>query len=261
LQQIDPLLYNDYVSEHGLAKISGKKEEEIQKYKVPKFRKTGSPLLKIKKISQLSGDHKARLYVDSRKIPTNKHYKLYYAHHFVEWVNSLIPNKLEMKEHARLVLPFIDEKNTVFGFQGRAFDKDQLRYITIMLDDSKEKVYGLESIRYNERYYITEGPIDSLFLENALAMSGASFNDPVFQHQENAVIVFDAEPRNRQIVEKMRKAIQDGYKVCFWPETGGKDINDKILSGYTSADVKLMIDENTHSGLSAEMKLIEWKKT
>lgn len=96
LKVVDPMLYNDYVAEHGLEKLSTKKKEpKALNFKTPKFRKKGSPLLKLKKISQLMPNHKARVYVESRKIPTNKHYKLYYASKFVEYVNSLVCLVLE----------------------------------------------------------------------------------------------------------------------------------------------------------------------
>lgn len=259
LKVVDPMLYNDYVAEHGLEKLSTKKKEpKALNFKTPKFRKKGSPLLKLKKISQLMPNHKARVYVESRKIPTSKHYKLYYASRFVEYVNSLVPGKLEMKEHSRLVLPFIDARGEVFGFQGRAFDKDQLRYITIMLDESKEKVYGLQDLDYNSKYTVVEGPIDSLFLDNSIAMAGASFN--TLLKPENATIVFDNEPRNKQIVEKMERCVQQKYRVCMWPDTPGKDINEMIINGMKSADIQLIIDSNSYRGLEAEMRLVTWKK-
>lgn len=259
LKVVDPMLYNDYVAEHGLEKLSTKKKEpKALNFKTPKFRKKGSPLLKLKKISQLMPNHKARVYVESRKIPTSKHYKLYYASRFVEYVNSLVPGKLEMKEHSRLVLPFIDARGEVFGFQGRAFDKDQLRYITIMLDESKEKVYGLQDLDYNSKYTVVEGPIDSLFLDNSIAMAGASFN--TLLKPENATIVFDNEPRNKQIVEKMERCVQQKYRVCMWPDTPGKDINEMIINGMKSADIQLIIDSNSYRGLEAEVRLVTWKK-
>lgn len=257
LKLIDPLLYNDYVTEHGLEKLSNKKEEKIQ-FKVPEFRKVGSPLLKIKKISQLMPTHKARVYVESRKIPANKHYKLYYTSKFVEWVNSLIPNKLDMKEHSRLILPFIDSENQVFGFQGRAFDDKSIRYLTIMLDESKEKIFGLNELISTKKYYIVEGPIDSLFLDNCIAMAGASFGN--LPNKENATIVYDNEPRNKQIVQNMSKSVKSGMRVCFWPNTPGKDINEMIINGMRSTDIQLIIDNNSYSGLEAEMKLATWKK-
>lgn len=253
------MLYNDYVAEHGLEKLSTKKKEpKALNFKTPKFRKKGSPLLKLKKISQLMPNHKARVYVESRKIPASKHYKLYYASKFVEYVNSLVPGKLEMKEHSRLVLPFIDARGEVFGFQGRAFGSTDLRYITIMLDESKEKVYGLQDLDYNSKYTVVEGPIDSLFLDNSIAMAGASFN--TLLKPENATIVFDNEPRNKQIVEKMERCIQEKYRVCMWPDTPGKDINEMIINGMKSADIQLIIDSNSYRGLEAEVRLVTWKK-
>jgi hypothetical protein len=127
-----------------------------------------------------------------------------------------------------------------------------------MLDEDKEKVYGLQDLDYNSKYTVVEGPIDSLFLDNSIAMAGSSFKS--LMRTENATIVFDNEPRNKQIVEKMEKCVKEGYKVCFWPDTPGKDINDMIISGMKSADIQLIIDSSSYSGLEAEMKLVTWKK-
>ena len=230
---------------------------------MPVFRKAGSPLLKIKKLSQLAVDHPARAYVSNRLIPTNAHHRLYYAPKFNGWVNSCIPDKLPAGDgdKPRLILPFIDKEGKVFGFQGRAFDKNSIRYITIMLDDTKPKIFGLERVNFDKKYYVLEGPIDSLFLTNAVAMAGADGNANGLETLANAVFVFDNEPRNKEIVARMEKLIDRGYKVCVWPSgLDVKDINDMVLSGLSAADVELMIDNNTYSGLTGQLAIAMWRK-
>ena len=63
----------------------------------------------------------------------------------------------------------------------------KLRYITTILDKRYPKLYGLERVKFESTIYVTEGPIDSLFLSNAIAMCGADvtldkdiYNDRVF---------------------------------------------------------------------------------
>lgn len=268
LKLTDVGLYNDYVIDSKFDKMSLKPPQEKPKAlesltaPVPNFKRSGSPLLKIKRMGQLPADHPARSYINKRKIPTKAHHRLYYAPKFNTWVNSLIPDKLPHPERdlPRLILPLIDQNGVVFGFQGRAFDKLSIRYITIMLED-RAKLFGLDQVDFNKKYYVVEGPIDSLFLSNAVAMAGADGNATGLENLDNAVFVFDNEPRNKEIVSRMEKMIDRGYKVCIWPsKITVKDINDMVLSGLTTAEVELIIDQNTYSGLSGRLTLAEWRR-
>jgi len=230
--------------------------------KQPKFTKKGSPLLSIKKISSLNYDHPVKKYIQKRLIPTSQHYKLYYAPKFETWTNSLVPGKLPEKiVKPRLVLPFIDKNGNVFGYQGRAFDKESIRYITIMLEEDMPKIFGLNTVDFSRKYYVVEGPIDSLFLSNAVAMAGADNNASGLEQTENAIFVYDNEPRNVEIVRRMEKAIDQGYKVCIWPSNlREKDINDIVLAGMKPEDLQVLIDVNSYSGLEGKLKLSEWRK-
>lgn len=270
LKLTDVSLYNEYVIDSKFDKMSARPPQEKLKpletltAPVPNFKRSGSPLLKIKRLGQLAVDHPARLYVNGRKIPTKAHHRLYYAPKFNTWVNSLIPDKLPQpkRDLPRLILPLIDQNGTVFGFQGRAFDKLSIRYITIMLDESKAKLFGLDHADFTKKYYVVEGPIDSLFLSNAVAMAGADGNATGLENMENAVFVFDNEPRNKEIVSRMEKMLDRGYKVCIWPaKVSVKDINDMVLSGLTTAEVELMIDQNTYEGLRGRLALAEWRRS
>jgi hypothetical protein len=264
LSKVDPVLYNDYIVDTKLDNI--KTREAILPLdtltsKVPEFRKSSSPLLQLRKISQLKVTHGARKYVENRLIPAPQHYKLYYAPKFNAWVNTIIPNKLPTEYDApRLVLPFISN-GKMFGFQGRAFDNDSLRYITIMLDESSPKIFGLEGVDFNKKYYVVEGPIDSLFVPNSIAMAGADGNSSGLRSVSNSVFVFDNEPRNVDIVNRMDKLLSEGKRVCIWPEwVISKDINDLVLSGVTPSQVQNMIDSNTYEGLEGRLALAIWRR-
>lgn len=214
----------------------------------------------LKKISQLKYDHPAKKYILNRKIENYWHSKIYYCPKFANWVNSMIPNKLsEIKDTPRLIIPLLDENKKMFGFLGRSFDhKDKQRYITIMLEDVV-KIFGLDTVNKTETVYVVEGPIDSMFLPNAIAMVGADlkldsrFSDPVY--------IFDNEPRNVEICRRIDKKIKDNYKVCIWDRSfTGKDINDMILNGADQEHIKIVIDKRTFRGLEAKVEFNKWKK-
>jgi hypothetical protein len=238
-------------------------EPNIAKVVVQKYLKGNEPLANIKKISQLSHEHPAKLYVQKRKIPSSAHYKLFFAPKFNAWVNSIIPEKLnEEHDQPRLVIPFIDRAGKLFGFQGRSFAKNPaIRYITIMLDDSKPKVFGLDNIDPAGVVWCVEGPIDSLFLPNCIAMAGADVDlNTVLPNKsvDEFVIIMDNEPRNEHIIKRIENSIKRGYSVCIWPDgLDYKDVNDMVLAGL---DPEAIIRENTKSGLTALAALTQWKK-
>jgi transcription elongation factor Elf1 len=274
LKFVDHNLFNEYVVDSALEKgkrrelFAEKKPSTIKpldklQMRAPNFQKRGSPLLSIKKVSSLSHDHPAKIYVQRRQIPASLQYKLYYAPTFTTWVNSIIPDKLPQveKDRPRLIMPFIDKRGNVFGFNARAFGADELRYITIMLDDSMPKIFGLNDVDFTKKYYVVEGPIDSLFLNNAVAMAGADGNASGLENVENAVFVFDNEPRNKEICARMEKCLDRGYKVCIWPtKVLDNDINDAIMKGLSQASIELIIDNNTYHGLEAKLQLTYWRK-
>jgi hypothetical protein len=126
-----------------------------------------------------------------------------------------------------------------------------------MLDDDAPKIYGLDEVQKNKTVYITEGPFDSTFISNSIALCGAD-GDVDKWGISNPVWVYDNEPRNAEIHKRISKCIDNEERVVIWPETiKEKDINNMVLSGL---DVQSVIELNTYSGLEAKLKFTTWKK-
>ena len=271
LNSVDPAIADEFAKEKFAEKsglITAPKkpvEKDIGKFIKPKFIKY-TALNTLKKVSQLDPAHPVKRYVMSRQIPSTMHFKLFYAPKFKTFVNSLIPDKFDIHkedfvDEPRLIIPFVNQDQQLIGFQGRNFSKDGIRYITIMLDETKPKVYGLESVVLSQKFYVFEGPIDSMFIKNSIAMAGSSLDKLLDTYKSNAVIVFDNEPRNKEIVRTIEKYITLGYNVVIWPDhIKQKDINDMVLDGIKPVDLKLIIDNNTCRGLTALARFNEWKK-
>ena len=259
LKFVDSKIWNDYILEKY------KKSDEpvdIGKFSQPNFMKGTSPLKSLKKISSLQHDHPVKKFIESRKIPTKFHYELFFAPKFYKWVNTVIPNKFPslVGDHPRLVIPFFDENNNLFCFQGRSFGNEQPKYITFKLDPDRNKIYGLNRVDKSKPIYVVEGPIDSLFLDNCLAVAGSS-NFAKDMPKENTTIVFDNERRNKEILIQMEQIIDKGYNVVLWPDdVKEKDINDMILSGRTKDEVQTIIKNNTYQGNMAKIKFATWRK-
>lgn len=265
LNNVDSTLAEEYKRDKYLDKHkpAPTPKVDITKIKTPTFMRGDSPLKSLKKISQLDPEHPVKKYVVKRRIPSQLHYKLFYAPKFKSWVNTIIPNKFEESndDEPRLIIPFLDEQKRLFGFQGRGFKKDGIRYITIMMDPETPKIFGLDTVNRAGRIFVVEGPIDSMFLPNCVAMAGADVKlKDVFPNTPNDqfIIVMDNEPRNKQIVDRIDKYIDMGYNVCIWPELiEEKDINDMVLAGI---DPYKIIMENTKVGLMAKAALTQWKR-
>ena len=260
LKDVDPLLYNEYVAEKYINKTKEEKPVlEKTKFEAPKFK--DNPLKKLKKISQLDSAHPLKKYIEQRQIPSNQHYRLYYAPKFKTWINSILPNKFESteKDEPRLVMPFMDAEGKLFGVSARGFNPNGVRYITIMFDE-RPKIFGLDKVDFSKKYLVVEGAIDSMFLSNAVAMAGADGNMNGLENLDNAIVVFDNEPRNKEIHKRMEKVIRAGQTLCVWPSNMlGKDINEMVINGATN--VEEIIYKNSYKGLEARLKLMSWRKT
>ena len=271
LKMVDQTIYNEFV----LEKLKDQKSPQqidlelfVDKMKKPSFIK-GSPLKNLKKISQLSPDSRMKQYVVDRKIPTTYHAKLFSCPNFYAFTNECIPNKFSQesldKDESRLLIPFIDKNNNLHAFQGRSLNpKNPLKYITIVVDESIPKVYGLDTVDFNKTTYVMEGPIDSMFIPNSIATAGGDLVSALSNIQSSKfsmVIVYDNEPRSKDTIKKLDKAILNGYNVCIWPDNlDHKDINDMVLAGLSPEFIKHIIDTNTYKDLSAKMALTKWSK-
>ena len=266
IRTLDQHLYGEY----KLEKLSGNKtpeqvdlEEFVGKMKKPVFMQTGV-LKGLKKISQLDPDHPAKQFVDRRKIPTRYHAKLFLCPNFKSYTNQWVPNKFENinSDETRLLIPFIDKEKRVHAYQGRSIRNQEPRYITIVLDETVPKVYGLDDVDTSRRTYVFEVPIDSMFVGNSIATAGGDLVSSLSEiDRTNLVIVYDNEPRSRETIKKIDKAILQGYSVCIWPENlEHKDVNDMVLAGLSPEFIKHIIDTNIYKDLAAKLRLQKWAK-
>jgi len=256
---IDPKLHEEFILERYKGSAPSTPKPNFD-FKPPVFKEVNI-IEELDTISELPDEHPAKKYIIKRKIPNKFFDILYYTKEFMSLVNKIKPItfKNTKGEHPRLIIPFYDTTGNLFAIQGRAFGKEQPKYLTIKLDETKQKVYGLERINFQKHIYITEGPIDSLFIDNCLAAAGADLILKV--SPENVTYIFDNEPRNKEIVKRMYKMIDKNYNIFIWPDNiQSKDINDLVISGKTIPEIQTIISNNTHNKLSALSRLNSWKK-
>jgi hypothetical protein len=258
LKDIDPQTQKQYVFEKFKGNNTGKNFTTEDPEDIFSKLDSSKPVFK-KKITLDLPDafsvDKTKYYLESRAILSGK---FYYAKNFQEFVNTIKPGSFGHPEFGeeRIVIPLIKDDRLI-GLQGRALSTNPVKYLTTMLDDDAPKIYGLDTVDTKQPIYIIEGPFDSTFVENSVAMCGADVDVGSFGWSDY-IWVLDNEPRNREIVNRISKTIDRGDKVVIWPSNiRQKDINDMVLSGYNVLDI---IKTNTYQGLQAKLKFTTWKK-
>ena len=251
LKDTDTVLHGQYTMERYKEGLTGKHRnvaDPVFTFEKPVFKKKlDLPLA--------STNARASDYLKKRKLnPT----KFYYADRFKHFCNTVKPTFESSKnDHGRIVIPLYDSDDTLIGFQGRSLDSFITpKYLTVMMSEDHPKVYGLNKIDPSKQVYVTEGPFDSHFISNSIAMCGSDVDLRTFNY--SFVYVFDNEPRSREIVAKIAKTIENSYPVVIFPQNIlQKDLNDMVLAGH---DVQNIVDSNTYKGLEAKLKLNNWKR-
>ncbi len=253
---MDPLLHKQWL----LDKLRDNRVVEIKEKPVEYYRPTFAPI-KLESITQLSDDNIARSYVLARKIPEQFWDHLYYAPEFKDFVDEIKPNheKKLWADDPRLIIPFYDEHQTLLGFQGRSLGDSKIRYITIKLCSDDLKVFGLDRVNKNNKIYVLEGPFDSMFLPNAVASCDSNISTfAKYLPKEQLVLVYDNEYHNKDIKRNIDHAIKEGFNVVLFPKSiHQKDLNEMIIDGMTPDELQKLVDNNTFSGLRAQL---EWSK-
>ena len=252
LKQIDSTLHTQYTMEKFKEGFAGGRNFVVEEPKIefnkPVFRKK----LDLPKATEVPI---AKEYLEKRKLDPSK---FYFAYKFKEWTNTQKQTFDTIgRDESRIIIPMYDEDKILIGFQGRSLGPNSVKYITVMINDNAQKVYGLDQVDSQKPIYIIEGPFDATLVQNSVAMCGSDLDIRSFGWSD-CIYVYDNEPRNREIVNRIDKTINGGYKVVIWPKSiVEKDINDMVLGGHKIMSV---LESNTYSGLQAKVKFNNWKK-
>jgi hypothetical protein len=219
----------------------------------------------LPRLDTLPANHEVRRFCAERQIPDYQLSRLYFIDDMrrIDQLSPKMRDKIKTSE-PRLVIPFRDGAGKLMGVTCRALRGEALRYIMIRIDEDAPQVFGLDCVNPLTTVYAVEGPIDSLFLPNAIAVGGTGFHrvGDLGIAQRRLTLVIDNQPRNREVVSVYRKMIDAGYNVFIWPDTDSKDINDYVLAnaGLDARTLAQIIDNRTYSGLRAAVEFNNWKK-
>lgn len=266
LKKIDPELFSEYRMERfGRRVKSSNTNDSAPKMSVPKIIKTASNNNRIldKLVKFMDMPVNLKKYLESRKIKNEYLAKyFFYTDKFKTFSNSVKPGAFSEKslyyDEPRIVILMFDKNENIIGFQGREINESYAKYVTIKLNEDDRKIFGADRVSTRQPIRVVEGPIDSLFVDNCIAVCGADLEQATSDILNDPVLIFDNEPRSKIICKKIKTAIENGKKVVIFPnEITNKDINDMVLSGI---NVNAIITENTYSGLRARLAFTKWKR-
>lgn len=267
IRTLDESLYKNYILERYSQGENGNSN-----YQKPEFKFKAVRFDKLEKCTyenahalyELPKEHYAVQYANNRKISSKYFAEIFFTDKFKTFVHELNPDsEYNIFDDARLVFPFYNESNQIEAVVGRALEADnKKRYLKINFDEEQFILYGKNRIKWNEKIKIVEGPIDSLFLNNCVAVgSSALISAAEHLKDHETILIFDNEPRNLEIAKLVEKAINKNYSVVIWPENvQGKDINEMILNGHSENNIENIIENNTFHGLEAKLKYTMWRK-
>ena len=270
LENVDGSLYKEYVLERYKSGESGFSNFKEPTFNVPspRFDKLDKPKIfeHAEFCDKLPSEHFCLAYLKNRQIPKEFYSQLLFTSHYKKFIDALVPNHgKKLIDDARVIIPFYDVYNNLIAVSGRALETSDktLRYITIRTTDSEEKlVFGMDRVSVHEPVRVVEGPLDSLFIKNCVASADA--NLAIVAENISAgkkVLIFDNEPRNKEIVKLMQESIKSNHNIVIWPNTiQAKDVNEMVMSGISVDEIESIISSNTFSGLEAQTKFVFWKK-
>ena len=271
LKITDPLLHKEYVMERYSEGVAGPRANKTPEFdfKPPVFNTPKDGLIdelmdrvdKLHEQCELSdSNHIAVDYCKRRMIPKEKWDRLYHIED-ISKIHQLAPkyrDRIKTNE-PRLAIPFFDSNGKLTGLTLRDYGNNPLRYIMVKINEDAPTIFGLDCISNDTPVKIVEGPLDSLFLDNAIACAGTSFSKiDTLNLPQDRIIIVDNQPKNTEVCNIVHKLIKSGERVVIWPdEILEKDINDMVLNGVA---VEEIISNNVFHNLEAELRFTNWRK-
>ncbi len=161
----------------------------------------------------------------------------------------------------RLIIPFFGENNKVECYQTRALtEKQSPRYLTKQGDKT---IFNISNIDSSIPYvFIFEGPIDSMFVKNGLAMASLAPTQKQQRILQNLIgyeqiYVFDNDKNNSQTTKRILKHVREGKRIFIWPKeiSKFKDFNEMCCQLQLDEIPWKFIAKNSTMGVDAEVKI------
>ena len=175
---------------------------------------------------------------------------------------SLYVSLVDKLHKNRLCIPFINQDNHISFYQTRTVMKTKTLLPKYIGQKGGEKgVFGIDRVTADLDYiFIFEGPIDSMFVTNGVAVGGVDLS--VKQKKEldkfpfhTKIWVLDNQHIDQTAKDVTYTLLKNGELVFLWDKVNAKDFNDVcILKKVNQIPVEYII-KNSYTGLAGLMRL------
>jgi len=227
MKEFFPSYYKDYFKE-VLGRNDNKKKRDLPNIKARRTRKRSTEQDQTKFFVHIKSGvtplfAKAIRFCIDRNIPEDVWSKWYVA------TGEMYRN--------RLIIPFYDDKGKIYYYQGRSlYDYMTPKYLSRA--GNYNSIYNYYLVDREKPVTVLEGPIDSIFVENSVAVTGVKIYDDnlkIFK-QKRFLIDYDCETFDTK--KKTIELLTKGEYVFCWkkfmktynlPKRSKWDINDVLL--------------------------------
>lgn len=261
LKEVNYALYKEYVMEKYSERGLEVDKKKIYDFKPPSFDNKSTLDRMLARLSDLPEDNLAVQYAKSRKLPKYAYNRFYYIDD-IQKLKSLANTNFDQLG-PRMLIPFYNRQQSLVGVSCRDLSNEsKIKYLNVKISKNDPMIYNIDNIDMSKTIYVVEGPLDSLFFPNCVAVGTSDLlKVKDYLPKDKCVLIPDLQPRNKEIVKLTSKFIDNNYKVCLLPNhLPGKDINEIILSGVKPKELFDIVTKNTFNDIQAKMEFIRWKK-
>lgn len=265
LKELAPELYQGYILETFREKSNSSfRFDEPISIKKPETKRSFSLL----KISDLPNDHFAKQYIRGRMIPEKFWSEIIYTDNMNLWVKENINKDQDSSTDAHVVVLIRNSDGDIVGCNGRSLKPENKfnKYTKAKVNEDVHLIFGIERVDTSRKVYVFEGEFNAMFVDNAVAVGGINnmfgIEKLLGVNKELVVLVVDKDRRNKEVVTMTSNLIDEGYAVVLFPgNIEGKDVNEFVTHAKLSTDqIQKLLEDNTYAGLSARLKMTEWRK-
>ena len=168
----------------------------------------------------------------------------------------------------RIIIPFYYNKEIIFYQSRKLFEKDtKPKYLSKI--NSEKSVFNIDNVGDSTPHiFIFEGPIDSFFVKNGVAVGGIqSTSKNTFTNLQETqmskypfyekIWVLDNQYIDESAKEKTLILLKEGHKCFIWPKELKqlKDFNDICTKGMRDEITSHFVIKNSYKGLEGILKL------
>jgi len=114
----------------------------------------------------------------------------------------------------RMIIPFFDDKGKIYYYQGRSLYGQEPKYLS--RKGEHNSIYNYYLVDKSKPVPVLEGPIDSIFVENSIAITGVKIEDKRLKDFPHKRFLIDMDNTTNDTKKKTMELLSKGEYVFCW---------------------------------------------